>query len=967
MSKLTILAFNLPFAALLVSVILLILAWRLNWNTNPPPEPEETNAPSRSGKKRSLDWRTRVHTFFRQRLWTLILAAVAAALVIYLLVFAPPRLTGHIPITPGQPGSPFNSLRWLRTTLNTYYPLFWTWSTILCSVVSLAILVWAAVRRSRFVAEVGLLAAALTLAGLGQWMIPDEMGHPKLAYAAAAIGFGAWAWLAHKRIKADLTRTLAVPRWAEITFLIGLLTLTSYARLYAFPAVPYGIEGDETKWTSEVVNLMIDGRPDGSGEYHRDALPVSYYMQAAFHRILGASIFSARLEVIFFSILATLVFYWLLRQIAPFPLAALGAFLLSISIFDISASRLANVESHVKLWPILALALLALAIRQRRWQAYALSGAALALGLLTYDTVWPLAIVALILAGIEIVRQEGNAKSKAFCAAALIFPTLLALPLIIPYAMSRIVYYDLGSKGWNADLWGTLVSNLTGAVTTWFVQLRPDFLYNRAGPLLNAFFLPWLVLGFVAVWFALRLRFNRWMLTWALFFLLPVPVLANSQMGRVVYPALPAVYALVAFGMFLFWNEIARLMGTLKPIAAVIAIAVLAWLPLLNFYIYFNEVADPSDQQIRREIGEIAAQAGGPNSLILLPIVPGANEPLVNEHQIIELFLHSKMPASQIPGAYINIPYDHFLPALLTDYSKWPRLEIVLDKGSEGERSQRDQIYAALERCFPDGILTTGTYFDRFSLDQAAREHTACLPVQLDLVPSASASSISLTWALSRGTATEIKLDCQHRKDSLIWVEAEDIQQATGWQSEIAFVTGWSGNGFLMDSYGSQTASYTVAFPNDSQVYVWVRSYKRAVDRSPAFLSLGNKSFSLTGSENLNNWIWERIGPYTISGNNDEWKLARPYSEEADHFMALFVDVLIFTVDSQFIPETSSISEPLPEQSFNFTNQEKGVIPLSLLGGHYECQAQAVSSLPLVDALGNSPVTSNSIEFEVMP
>ena len=65
MSKLTILAHNLPFAVLLASVILLILAWRLKWNPNPPPEPEETNAPSRPGKKRSLDWRARVRTFFR--------------------------------------------------------------------------------------------------------------------------------------------------------------------------------------------------------------------------------------------------------------------------------------------------------------------------------------------------------------------------------------------------------------------------------------------------------------------------------------------------------------------------------------------------------------------------------------------------------------------------------------------------------------------------------------------------------------------------------------------------------------------------------------------------------------------------------------------------------------------------------------------------------------------------------------
>ncbi|KAF0107188.1 MAG: hypothetical protein FD146_2029 [Anaerolineaceae bacterium] len=963
--------YRLPFIIFLASAVLLIVGWILKWPADPPAPPEgqpDPPRPTKKSKPKKADWRAAVRAFAREHTWTLILAAVILAVFIFLLAAAPPRLTGQIPASPAQPGRPFYSLRWLRATLSTNYALFWTWSTLLCSLVSLAILAWAAVKRSRFAAQAGLLAISLTLAALGQWMLgpANNILYAKIAYGTAILGFVSWAFLARKRVKADLEPAKPPARWLEITFLVGLFALTAYARLYAFPAVPYGIEGDEAKWTAEAVNIMLDGRPDQSGEYHRDALPVSYYLESAFFHIFGAGIFAARLEVIVTSILATLVFYVLLRQIAPFPLAMLGSFLLSVSIFDISASRLANVESHVKLWPILTLALLALAFRKQRWQVYALAGASLALGLLTYDTVWPLALVALILGVIKIVRHKDGAREKAKRFAALIFPSVLAAPLVVPYFVSRITYYSLGSKGWDTDFGGTLLRNLGSVVSTWFVQGRSDFLYNRTGPLLNAALLPWLALGFVVVWFSLRRRFSHWMLAWALLFLLPVPVLANSQMGRVVYPALPAVYALAALGMFLFWNEAARLLGNLKVVAAAICLGLLLWLPMLNLYIYFNEVTDAVDRQSRREISDIAAEAGGTGRLLLLPVVAGADEPLANEYQVIEMSLHGKMPVSQIPAAHLAVPYDEFLPTLLSEYTNIPYLEIVLDKTANREREQRDAVYAALMKCFPGGTLTPGIRFDRFTLDLAARENPACLPVTLDLAPASTDAGADIAWSLSRGAATEIRLECHRRLDSLVWVEAEQFAQANGWRSETAYVTGWSGSSFLMDTYGSQSVTYTASLPGGAQGYVWVRYFKRAADNSPAALALGSQSFIFASSSPawLNAWVWERIGPYRLSGPG-QWTMTRPYAEDPRKFMALFVDALVFTTDPLYDPLSSASYEPLPEQSFSMTGLTHGVISIPLPPGHYQCRALAVSSQPLVDALGNSPVSSQPVEFDV--
>jgi 4-amino-4-deoxy-L-arabinose transferase-like glycosyltransferase len=158
---------------------------------------------------------------------------------------------------------------------------------------------------------------------------------------------------------------------------------------------------------------------------------LSFYMQAPFQQLLEPGIHSARLGVALYSLLATLAFYWLVRQLAPVPLALLSTYLLSISIMDISASRLANVESHVKLWPILALAFLASAVQKRRWELYFLSGLALALGLLTYDTVWPIFIVVILLAVFDLFFQSEGWKTRIKNIAALLLPPLLTMPIIV--------------------------------------------------------------------------------------------------------------------------------------------------------------------------------------------------------------------------------------------------------------------------------------------------------------------------------------------------------------------------------------------------------------------------------------------------------------------------------------------------------------------------------------------------------
>jgi hypothetical protein len=954
----------LPLATFVASGEVLYIALRKKWSVEAETdsnEPTETPTDETPLVARS-PIRERLKDYAQRHRWEIVLGASLGAIVLFALFFAPPRLNGNIAIQPYQPGRPFYSLHWLRDFVRTYYDTLWSWSSISLSLICLVLLGWVIWKRNGFGAQFMLLCTSLNLAVVGQWLLntQDLQETGKFLYFVAIYGFGMWAWKAHKRLVTDLEKKLVTRRTAEIWVIFGLLLLTSFARLYTLHTIPYGIEGDEAKWTSEAVNLGIRGIPDTSGEYHRDALPVSYYLQIPLHRLLGPSIFAARLTVVILSIIATLIFYWLLRQITTVPLAAIATYLLSTSVFDISASRLANVESFVKIWPILGLALLALAVRTRRWQIYGLSGLAIALGMLTYDTVWPLMGVALIIALVELIRQRESRYASISSIAAFIAPTLLALPVLVPYLTSRMPYYAFKDKGFDIEVGATLLQNFGNVIRTWFVSLRSDFLYNRPGPLLNALLLPLLVLGFVIALSLIKKRVAYWTLIWAGLVIFPIPILAASPMGRIYYPALPAVYTLVALGIFFFWKEINRFVGTnLRPLLIAAALVPLVWLPFANLFIYFNEVSDADDRLMRREIGELAAQAAGEDTLILLPATPGADTPLNNEYQMLELFMMQKVPSSKIATAYLHVAPEELLSSIDSNSAAYQKMEVIIDN------EQTEALAGTLQLCYPQGVFTKGVYFSRFSLSHAALGYLNCSFATLTIKPEVDNS---LSWELTDGSTQRLETLCETHRTGLEWIEAENISMANGWQTETDFAPGWSGTGFAMDNYGSGSLYMKLNMDLSQRSYIWIRYFKRASDETSTYLSINNIPYPIANVDEagLNVWKWERVGPVKFDGYGD-LSINRKYSGDPQYFMAIFIDSLMVTTDAEFSPETD-LWKPMPPKILSFKQpQSSGTVLLDFPAASYRCKVDVENELPVVDALGKTSTNlmSNNIELEI--
>lgn len=946
----------LPFLTFLLSAGLIIFARARHWAI--PDAPATTDEPLPPSTEERAPFLTRHR-------WDILLAAAVAAILLFAIVFAPPRLTGEIPPDPNMPGRPFYSLHWLRMFLRENFDILKLWSAILASLICLLPFVRALRLRSLLHAEITLLLSSSALAICAQWLLANVDNHKTgtAFYMIALLGLAYWAWLARTRLSLDLERGLQSPKpnW-EIPIALLILALTVFGRFYALEAVPYGIEGDEAKWTSEAINLGILGEPDSGGEYHRDALPVSYYLQIPFHRLFGTSLISARATVAFLSVLGSLLFYLLLRRIAPLPVAALATYLLAISIFDISASRLANVESFVKFFGILPLTLLAWALTKKQWQPFAIAGLALALAALTYDTLWPIVGVALLLTLIELWKEPAQGKLKAL--AALIAPFLLTLPVLIPYFVSRISYYELGEKNWSEGFLAKLGERFVATLDSWFAYVRPDFLYNREGPLLNAALLPWLAVGAVAALFLVRQRSARWLLVWMGLVIFPVPIVTNSPLGRIYYPALPAIYGLVAFGLFVSWKEIQRVLSpAIKPAIAALALVPLFWIPLFNFYIYFNEVPEGVDRQMRREVSEIAARVADDSTLLLLAVFPEADEPLNNEFQMIELFLLKNLTEKQMKRAYQHVAFAEILPAIFNEYADWDKIIIVTDKMFSGAQDQRLELTEGLAACFPRGEVAEGRHFDEFIIDADARAHANCTPAQLSLT---ALDSGSLAWSLSAGEATNISLLCDKQERDYFWLEAEQIPLGPGWVTEINFAPDWSGSGFLADSYDSQFLYYELnsKFKGD-QVFIWMRTFKRVVDLSPGMLLVNDviAPFANTSEEYLNQWIWLKLGPFP----NDETiriTISRPYDEDPTTFMALFLDSLVITDDADLNPAVN-LTVRVPTQRFAVANATSGIITPSLSTGQYTCRAQAESQSNLVDSFGNRLIVSNKIDIYV--
>lgn len=862
--------------------------------------------------------------------------------------------------------------RFLREHTSTW-PLLWP-PVAAAFLTVLGLAGWLSGRRRQALRAVTFMALP-GLALEGQlFLLEGQLRYAALLYGLALLGFIIWL-LVYRPTSEE--RDPSVPRMdrAELALLMLVLALTVFARFYALPRIPYGIEGDEAKWTIEVVSVMLDGQHTIQSEYHYPTMPISFYMQFPFHRLLGPSVLSARIAVATFSVLGSLAFYWLVRELFGASAALLATTLLAVSLVDVSASRLAPVEAHVKCWATGGLALLVYGWRTRRPLYSCLGGIALAVGLLTYDTFAPMPAVAVAWLAIALADRRASLREWVAHLTALITPIVAVAPFVAEYLIGRMQYYAPDRFDWRNNFGKAFLNNFLELLQNFWQQPYGDFLFDRSGPVLNSLLTPLLLLGFTLA--LSRLRRARYALPalWFALLFFPVPIYTGSPHVRVFYPGFPAIYILVAIAALLIWREMSATLPTdFRPALIALGGLALGGLIVLNLYIYFNDLNDRDDRRIRRELADIVTQAARPGRRVYVPYFPESGDPIQFEHPLALLEVRRKLSADDIERLIWIGAYEQLLPTISREGLYTSDLALVLHREFQPREEELSSVVGALQRCLHMRREREGRWFVLYTVDRLNIEAARCVAPLVHLVNLPEPPrNVRLQWWMEDASGpAEAVLACRRLRPDTVVVEAEDMQRDDGWEEDWQYVIGFRGRGYLADRMVLGSAYITVTLPASEGTYtLWARILRRTPDPYPFHLSIDGHTYTFMYNEGdpLGEWTWIAIPGLPLSPGEHFIRMARPVQEYLPNTLALFVDALLLvgdptfnpTVDSEWLPGFTLRQEVQPyESSGTFLYDD--VTP-----GRYRCQATISDGERLVDWNGETGVKSNTVELTIGP
>jgi 4-amino-4-deoxy-L-arabinose transferase-like glycosyltransferase len=897
------------------------------------------------------------------------------AVMVFVMVITPDTV---VPVSSAGPVEP-PPLSGLDRIADFFHEYMSTW-IVAWPIVSLLALAgvgfagWRAHRRPQAV-RVATLLAVLCLALEGELLLLEHVQRFGLVlFIAAALGFGLWL-VAYR--PAPQHRLVEVRRmgWREAALLVLVLLMAAFGRYFALDRFPYGIEGDESKWTVEVVSVMLDGQHTIQSDFHYGTQPVSFYMQAPFHYLLGPGIATARIAVATYSLVATLLFYWLVRETLGVRAALLSTLLMSVALADVSASRLALVETHVKIWAVAGLAFLARGLRLGQPLHSFLGGLAIAVGLLTYDTFAPMVVVVVVWTIVSLAAQRAPVRGWVFHLSALLLPIVAVTPFVAEYLLGRMGYYTRGEYDWTGAPIGVFGNNLLLVLEN-FGQAHNDFLIARDGPIVNALLTPFLVVGLVLGLARIRRPAYALPALWFVLLFFPVPIYTGHPVMRVFYPGLPAVYVLIALAALFVWRELMRAFpASLHTALVALAALSLIWLVPSNVYLYFNTTRDPTDRQVRREIADLVTQAVAPGSRVHVPHLDESDDPALIEQPLFLMEVRRRMSRDQVAQRVWVGDYGDLLPTVARDGPLFENLAFVIHRRTAAKVGDGVLIVDALERCLSVRLEQEGQWFDLYVVDAFDIEAARCIAPRVVLEGPFPArpetdQPVELRWRMEDAAGPgEALLECEQLQDGTVALEAEDLDYDTGWYEDRGAVEGFRGRGYLVDRLQAANARGTVWIDEAGVYDLWARTYCHSADTHLLHVRVDERSHTLPpcAAGGLSEWTWSRLGSFPLGTGAHSLRMARVMRGPSSRAQAILVDSLVLSTDSAFDPMTTTPWMTLLETGESVpAHVSSGVFQLGgLPRGEHRCWVTIVDGERLVDWNGEVGARSNRLEFRI--
>ena len=189
-----------------------------------------------------------------------------------------------------------------------------------------------------------------------------------------------------------LDRLLARP---DLLLLAAIVFFALAIRLFNLGSFPDTFSADESDNTEDALRI-IHGMPPQNGFFGFDWKPqpaFSVYLLSFFLRLLGPSMFAARLPSALISVAALIPFYFLLRRQFSLVAALLGTFLLATNLWYLNFSRSAWENVHIAFYMLMTMLFLLFALDGLRkkstarwwvWLCFIATGFFCALGLYGY-------------------------------------------------------------------------------------------------------------------------------------------------------------------------------------------------------------------------------------------------------------------------------------------------------------------------------------------------------------------------------------------------------------------------------------------------------------------------------------------------------------------------------------------------------------------------------------------------------
>ena len=185
-------------------------------------------------------------------------------------------------------------------------------------------------------------------------------------------------------------------KW-DIRFLLAIIAIAAFMRLYLFDQFPYGTWYDEAVFGLEANKIL--SQPGYFPDFFQTMPAHFLFLIALAFRILGSSILSMRAVTVLFGLGNVLAGYLTGRELFNRKTGLILAFLLAVSRWDVNWSRIGMHAITVPFFELLTIGLLLRAFRRQRLMDYALAGLSIGLGASFYISfrLFPVVIVIFLL------------------------------------------------------------------------------------------------------------------------------------------------------------------------------------------------------------------------------------------------------------------------------------------------------------------------------------------------------------------------------------------------------------------------------------------------------------------------------------------------------------------------------------------------------------------------------------------